>query len=104
MLEQGSLCRATASTAMNHRSSRSHAVFTITLEQRRVAAQAPALAGGGDSDEEEEGDGGLGRVQRALPWPLLTLLMAAASPATCAASPCGVVRRVWGCVLFCWQC
>ncbi|KAL2652560.1 hypothetical protein R1flu_020688 [Riccia fluitans] len=34
-LEQGSLCRATGSTNMNTRSSRSHAIFTITLEQRR---------------------------------------------------------------------
>ncbi|CAM6127040.1 unnamed protein product [Calypogeia fissa] len=34
-LEQGSLCRATGSTMMNTRSSRSHAIFTITLEQRR---------------------------------------------------------------------
>lgn len=35
-LEQGSLCRATASTNMNSRSSRSHAIFTITLEQKRI--------------------------------------------------------------------
>ena len=34
-LEQGSLLRATASTGMNKRSSRSHAIFTITVEQRR---------------------------------------------------------------------
>ncbi|KAJ7517209.1 hypothetical protein O6H91_21G014700 [Diphasiastrum complanatum] len=34
-LEQGSLSRATASTNMNSRSSRSHAIFTITVEQRR---------------------------------------------------------------------
>ncbi|KAG0584179.1 hypothetical protein KC19_3G191000 [Ceratodon purpureus] len=34
-LEQGSLCRATASTNMNSQSSRSHAIFTITVEQRR---------------------------------------------------------------------
>ena len=32
---QGSLMRATAATGMNRHSSRSHAVFTITLEQRR---------------------------------------------------------------------
>eukprot|EP00250_Pteridium_aquilinum_P007538 c17227_g1_i1 orf=339-4568(+) len=35
-LEQGSLCRATASTNMNTRSSRSHAIFTITLEQKQT--------------------------------------------------------------------
>ncbi|KAG2666296.1 hypothetical protein I3760_15G051800 [Carya illinoinensis] len=34
-LEQGSLCRATGSTNMNNQSSRSHAIFTITLEQMR---------------------------------------------------------------------
>ena len=34
-LEQGSLMRATAATGMNARSSRSHAIFTITLEQKR---------------------------------------------------------------------
>ncbi|CAN6583188.1 unnamed protein product [Malus baccata var. baccata] len=32
-LEQGSLSRATGSTNMNNQSSRSHAIFTITLEQ-----------------------------------------------------------------------
>jgi Kinesin motor domain len=32
---QGTLMRATAATGMNRHSSRSHAVFTITLEQRR---------------------------------------------------------------------
>lgn len=35
LLEEGSLCRATAATGMNNRSSRSHAIFTITLEQRK---------------------------------------------------------------------
>ncbi|KAL3634172.1 Kinesin-like protein KIN-4A [Castilleja foliolosa] len=34
-LEQGSLCRATGSTNMNNQSSRSHAIFTITMEQMR---------------------------------------------------------------------
>ncbi len=34
VLEQGTLCRSTAATNMNNRSSRSHAIFTITLEQR----------------------------------------------------------------------
>ncbi|KAK4490381.1 hypothetical protein RD792_001057 [Penstemon davidsonii] len=34
-LEQGSLSRATGSTNMNNQSSRSHAIFTITMEQIR---------------------------------------------------------------------
>ncbi|XP_010523005.1 PREDICTED: kinesin-like protein KIN-4A isoform X2 [Tarenaya hassleriana] len=34
-LEQGSACRATGSTNMNNQSSRSHAIFTITVEQMR---------------------------------------------------------------------
>ena len=36
-LERGSLARATASTSMNSRSSRSHAIFTVHLEARRNA-------------------------------------------------------------------
>ncbi|KAK4434246.1 Kinesin-like protein KIN-4C [Sesamum alatum] len=36
-LLQGSLSRATASTNMNSQSSRSHAIFTISMEQRRVS-------------------------------------------------------------------
>ncbi|PFX27213.1 Chromosome-associated kinesin KIF4A [Stylophora pistillata] len=35
-LEQGSASRATGATAMNSRSSRSHAIFTITLEQKKL--------------------------------------------------------------------
>ncbi len=61
MLEQGSLCRAVGATNMNNRSSRSHAIFTITLEQRRqepaaaaVRAASPArcaaAAAAGDAD------------------------------------------------------
>jgi kinesin family protein 4/21/27 len=85
LLEQGSVCRAVASTNMNNRSSRSHAIFTITLEQRRQprmvqpsaagganssssgAAPATAAAGGedspgggsGSSSEEEDGEDGM---------------------------------------------
>ena len=40
---QGTLCRSTASTNMNSRSSRSHAIYTITVEQRR---QQVAIGGG----------------------------------------------------------
>ncbi len=35
LLSRGTLQRATASTNMNKHSSRSHAIFTITVEQRR---------------------------------------------------------------------
>ncbi|KAL6746535.1 hypothetical protein V8C86DRAFT_2939694 [Haematococcus lacustris] len=67
VLEMGTLCRATASTNMNSRSSRSHAIFSITLEQRRQisAAAGSGIAGGGlvsrledDDDEAEDGIGG----------------------------------------------
>ena len=33
LLQKGALCRATAATKMNDVSSRSHAVFVITVEQ-----------------------------------------------------------------------
>ncbi|XP_030466555.1 kinesin-like protein KIN-4A [Syzygium oleosum] len=51
-LEQGSLSRATGSTNMNNQSSRSHAIFTITLEQmRRLNPLFP-----GDSSPENLND------------------------------------------------
>jgi hypothetical protein len=34
ILPQGSACRATGATAMNEQSSRSHAIFTITVQQQ----------------------------------------------------------------------
>ncbi|KAL4180216.1 hypothetical protein AMTRI_Chr13g91010 [Amborella trichopoda] len=37
-LAQGSMCRATGSTNMNSESSRSHAIFTITMEQKRTVS------------------------------------------------------------------
>ncbi|KAL2489056.1 P-loop containing nucleoside triphosphate hydrolase superfamily protein [Forsythia ovata] len=36
-LLQGSVCRATGSTNMNSQSSRSHAIFTISMEQKRIS-------------------------------------------------------------------
>ncbi|KAI3672531.1 hypothetical protein L6452_38620 [Arctium lappa] len=36
-LLRGSVCRATGSTNMNSQSSRSHAIFTISMEQKRIA-------------------------------------------------------------------
>ncbi len=52
---QGSRCRATASTGMNQRSSRSHAIFTITVEQRRVPQQHEQTPEGDESGDEDEG-------------------------------------------------
>ncbi|XP_062098405.1 kinesin-like protein KIN-4A isoform X2 [Humulus lupulus] len=49
-LEQGSLSRATGSTNMNNQSSRSHAIFTITLEQMHKVD--PAASPGDTSPTE----------------------------------------------------
>ncbi|KAK9285875.1 hypothetical protein L1049_025076 [Liquidambar formosana] len=52
-LEQGSLSRATGSTNMNNQSSRSHAIFTITLEQmRKLHSTSP----GNNSPNEDMGE------------------------------------------------
>ncbi|KAL5184201.1 Kinesin-like protein KIN-4A [Glycine soja] len=52
-LEQGSLSRATGSTNMNNQSSRSHAIFTITLEQmRKLHSSSPT----NDSSDEDMGE------------------------------------------------
>lgn len=56
ILEQGTLLRATATTGMNKRSSRSHAIFTITVEQRRqLTAQSDRQTSdsGSDNDDNE---------------------------------------------------
>lgn len=55
--QEGSANRATASTLMNNRSSRSHAIFSITMEQRgvmNVEASRPvsAATSGRDGDDE----------------------------------------------------
>ncbi|CAN0873101.1 Kinesin-like protein KIN-4A [Linum grandiflorum] len=49
-LEQGSLSRATGSTNMNNQSSRSHAIFTITLEQ--MSKNNPAFPGDASMNDE----------------------------------------------------
>ncbi|KAG7560303.1 P-loop containing nucleoside triphosphate hydrolase [Arabidopsis thaliana x Arabidopsis arenosa] len=52
-LEQGSLTRATGSTNMNNESSRSHAIFTITLEQMR---KIPSISLVKDTVDEDMGE------------------------------------------------
>lgn len=52
LLALGSQFRATASTNMNSRSSRSHAIFTITLEQRKQVVLTDDC--GKNSDDEDE--------------------------------------------------
>lgn len=69
VLEAGSVLRATAATGMNRRSSRSHAIFTVTVEQRRMeegedgaggprrcstASQEDTHGGGRSGDEAED--------------------------------------------------
>ncbi|CAL9244424.1 unnamed protein product [Arabidopsis halleri] len=49
-LARGSLCRATGSTNMNSQSSRSHAIFTITLEQKKIASGSCATTEDGGED------------------------------------------------------
>ncbi|XVF61223.1 hypothetical protein PTKIN_Ptkin08bG0112700 [Pterospermum kingtungense] len=53
-LEQGSISRATGSTNMNNQSSRSHAIFTITLEQMHKIQLVSAVNDTPDEDVGEE--------------------------------------------------
>ena len=61
VLERGTCLRATAATGMNQRSSRSHAIFTISVEQRSLAGEAERSDQGGsrsssrkNSEESEQ--------------------------------------------------
>ncbi|KAJ4887807.1 P-loop containing nucleoside triphosphate hydrolases superfamily protein [Raphanus sativus] len=47
-LAKGSLCRATACTNMNSQSSRSHAIFTITLQQKKISCSLGTNEVGGE--------------------------------------------------------
>ncbi|XP_023750470.1 kinesin-like protein KIN-4C [Lactuca sativa] len=49
-LLRGSVCRATGSTNMNSQSSRSHAIFTITMEQKRISGST----NGGAHDDGDD--------------------------------------------------
>ncbi|KAL3514457.1 hypothetical protein ACH5RR_027174 [Cinchona calisaya] len=53
-LEQGSMSRATGSTNMNNQSSRSHAIFTITMEQMRKLHPMTPSNGNANEDLNEE--------------------------------------------------
>ncbi len=43
-LEKGALCRSTGHTSMNDVSSRSHAIFTVHVDQKMRASQQPVAA------------------------------------------------------------
>lgn len=62
VLDAGTTLRATAATGMNRRSSRSHAIFTITIEQRRDDDPGDGIAedgNAGDGPSPRTGDPGL---------------------------------------------
>ena len=51
-LQKGALSRTTASTCMNAQSSRSHAIFTLHIEQRRLIQSSQE--NGDDSEQHAE--------------------------------------------------
>ena len=53
-LERGSMCRTTGSTLMNAHSSRSHAIFTLFLEQRQTIVNSNNNNNNQIKEEEEE--------------------------------------------------
>jgi hypothetical protein len=55
---------------MNNRSSRSHAIFTISLEQRRQVTDVPDSQARGEDDEDDEDTqvGGRGRLRGTGHW------------------------------------
>jgi len=64
VLERGTCMRATGATGMNQRSSRSHAIFTITIEQRKIEQESRSSSfrrnmddevASKDSDDEQSG-------------------------------------------------
>jgi chromosome segregation ATPase len=56
ILERGTCLRATGATGMNQRSSRSHAIFTITVEQRTVEVLKAAEESTEDTMEDTESE------------------------------------------------
>lgn len=55
VLERGTCLRATGATGMNQRSSRSHAIFTITVEQRALEKEADSLKQEDSKDFTDDG-------------------------------------------------
>ena len=54
VLERGTCMRATGATGMNQRSSRSHAIFTITVEQRKMEQESRSSSFLQNMEEEAE--------------------------------------------------
>ncbi|CEM33404.1 unnamed protein product [Vitrella brassicaformis CCMP3155] len=56
-LDRGCVCRSTGATQMNAVSSRSHAIFTISITQKSKAAYPPTKKAKKDNDADMEGQG-----------------------------------------------